>query len=275
MVPYIVSCEWLHQKMEENATANIVLVDVSWASTRNCQEEYDRCHIPSAVYLNTICGDNTDMYPRAIPTSEKFEQLAQEAGINSDSHVIVYSSSDRCAYFISGRGWWSFKYFGHDKVSILDGGLPKWQQLGYPTTDHTVKIQTGNFKANCTGQLFRNYDDVLENLDTQQFQVCDNRTVAAYSGQESPGHIPGAKCLTMAKLVNTDKGLLRSVPAMKQIFHDSGIDLKKPIATHCNSGMSSCAVALAALMCGCDNATVYMGGFTEWKKKNPDKIEKS
>ena len=42
MVPYIVSCEWLHQKMEENATANIVLVDVSWASTKNCKEEYDR-----------------------------------------------------------------------------------------------------------------------------------------------------------------------------------------------------------------------------------------
>ena len=34
-----------------------------------------------------------------------------------------------------------FQYFGHDKVSILDGGLPKWQQLGYPTTDHVVKIQ--------------------------------------------------------------------------------------------------------------------------------------
>ena len=49
------------------------------------------------------------MYPRNVPTQEKFENIAQEAGINADSHVVVYSSSDRCGYFLSGRGWWSFK----------------------------------------------------------------------------------------------------------------------------------------------------------------------
>ena len=42
MVPYIVSCDWLLQKMADNDVANIVIVDVSWASTRDCQEEYDR-----------------------------------------------------------------------------------------------------------------------------------------------------------------------------------------------------------------------------------------
>lgn len=275
MVPYIVSCDWLDQKMKENDMSNIVVVDVSWASARDCREEYDRCHISGAVYLNTICGENTDVYPRAIPSEEKFEQLARVAGINVDSHVIVYSSSDRCGYFISGRGWWSFKYFGHKNVSILDGGLQKWQELGYPTTHQDVQIKRGNFKAKNTGILFTSYNDVCNNLATQTFQVCDNRPFAAFSGQESPGHIPGAKNLTMAKLVSTDTGLLRPVEEIKQIFQDSGVDLEKPIATHCNSGMSSCTVAMAALMCGAQEVTVYMGGFTEWKKRNPENIEKS
>ena len=68
-----------------------------------------RNHIPGAVYINPLCGEHTEMYPRNVPTREKIENMAQEAGINADSHVVVYSSSDRCGYFLSGRGWWSFK----------------------------------------------------------------------------------------------------------------------------------------------------------------------
>ena len=84
----------------------------------NCQLYPCRNHIPGAVYLNTICGENTDMFPRNIPSKEKFESVAQEAGINAESHVIVYSSSDRCGYFISGRGWWSFKVMRQRLVEL-------------------------------------------------------------------------------------------------------------------------------------------------------------
>ena len=83
------------------------------------QNDNFRCHIPGAVYLNLLSGDNTDMYPRNIPPKEQFENSAQEAGINADSHVIVYSSTDWCGYFLSGRGWWSFK------VSIILGAIAK------------------------------------------------------------------------------------------------------------------------------------------------------
>lgn len=276
MAPYIVSCEWLQQKMSRNAMSNIVIVDVSWDGEKNCQDEYKRCHIPGAVYLNLLCGENTEMYPKNIPSKEKFESSVQEAGINADSHVIIYSSSNFCGYFFSGRGWWSFKHFGHDNVSVLDGGFLRWQRLGYPTTDKTEAIQRGNFKVKETGKLFKSYEDVINNLTKKEFQVCDCRGPTAFSGQDSPGHIPDAKNLPITSIIDNEAGVLKPVDKLKQLFKDAGTDLQKTLVLHCIAGLSSCSVAIAAFMCGAQDVYVYHGGFTEWTKRcNPEQIVKS
>ena len=40
-------------------------------------------------------------------------------------------------------------------------------------------------------------------------------------------------------------------------IRDAGVDLKKPVVTMCNSGMSSCSLMLAAKKAGSDNASVF------------------
>ena len=52
------------------------------------------------------------------------EKLASEIGINNSDHIIVY---DSLGIFSAPRVWWMFNYFGHKKISILDGGLVKWK----------------------------------------------------------------------------------------------------------------------------------------------------
>ena len=42
--------------------------------------------------------------------------------------MVVY---DTVGVFSSPRALYTFKSFGHDKVSILDGGLPRWLHEGY------------------------------------------------------------------------------------------------------------------------------------------------
>lgn len=276
MAPCIVSCEWLQQKISKGDTSDIIVIDVSWDAEKNCQEEYKRCHIPGAVYLNILCGDNTDMYPKNIPSKEQFEIAVQEAGINANSHVIIYSTSNFCGYFLSGRGWWSFKYFGHDNVSVLDGGLLRWQRLGYTTTDEAVNIKRGNFKAKATGRVYKSYEDVVNNITKKEFQVCDCRGPSAYSGEDSPGHIPDAKNLPIPSIVDNDSGVLKPVDKLKELFKGAGVDLQKPFVPHCIAGLSSCSVAIAALLCGAKDVYVYHGGFTEWSKRcTPEQIVKS
>jgi len=56
--------------------------------------------------------------------------LVGAMGVGSKDHVVVY---DTRGIFSSCRVYWTFKVFGHEKVSILSGGLPDWLAEGYTT----------------------------------------------------------------------------------------------------------------------------------------------
>ena len=66
-------------------------------------------HIPGAQYVNVLNAEHDAIFPRALPDADTFTDMARRAGVSDQSHVIVYSKSDRAGYFLSGRGWWTFK----------------------------------------------------------------------------------------------------------------------------------------------------------------------
>ncbi len=41
------------------------------------------------------------------------------------------------------------------------------------------------------------------------------------------------------------------------VFSDAGLDLSRPVVTMCNSGMSSCSLALALIAAGGADVAVY------------------
>ena len=62
--------------------------------------------------------------------------LSHSVEIKNDDHIVVYDFS---AVHSSCRLWFSLKYFGHQKVSILDGGMKKWLKENRPTSNETNK----------------------------------------------------------------------------------------------------------------------------------------
>jgi thiosulfate/3-mercaptopyruvate sulfurtransferase len=91
------------------------LID-SYKTVLHCRQ-----HIPTAQHLDlTKCVHPTPTLPNNIPEKECFEEYVQSLGVNRDSHVVIY---DRGTYFSSARAWWLFRMFGHDNVSVLDGGI--------------------------------------------------------------------------------------------------------------------------------------------------------
>lgn len=266
--PLLVTCEWLNEQISSGCKdADMVILDVSWSSTKNCSEEFQKQHIPGAQYLNVLDAEHTDIYPRNIPSVESFTDKAQKAGINASSRIVVYSNSDKAGYFLSGRGWWTLKYFGQKNVSILDGGLQRWLQLGFPTSEETTEPQKGNFVASIDSAIRTTFEDVRDNVDTERFQLIDTRPNSAYEEK----NIPRAKNIEMGVLVDTENGTLKNKDELTNIFSAAGIDLNRPVVAHCNSGMSSCTVALVAQYLGAKDASVFHGGFNEWSKRTSDK----
>ncbi len=69
------------------------------------------------------------------PSPEQFARQAGALGIGSEDTVVVY---DDAGLFSAPRAWWTFRLFGHGKVFVLDGGLPRWRAEGRPLEHGSV-----------------------------------------------------------------------------------------------------------------------------------------
>lgn len=214
---------------------------------------------------------NTELFPRNLPDPEAFQLQARSLGVSNDSHVVVYDNTPFCGYFVGGRAWWMFKLHGHDKVSILDGAMKSWEQNGYPVTTDIEKPNPGDLLVKMDLSLKKSHSDMVDNLKTRDYQVCDTRAYADFAGNPSDpgtGHYPGAVSMTLATtLIDKVHNRLHTVEKLHQIFHERGIDLNKPVVGMCKSGMSSCTAAFVAMLCGATDVAVYLGGYREWTAK--------
>ncbi|XP_064613012.1 thiosulfate sulfurtransferase-like [Liolophura sinensis] len=268
-VSELVSCEWLAERLERGDHSDILVVDVSWFSNKDGRGEYLREHIPGAVYLNVMEGaEHSHVYPRNLPTPEVFQANVRAVGVASDTHVILYSRTDKLGFMASGRAWWMFKYFGHDKVSVLNGGWQKWCLDGHPKTSELPYVKEGNFTAHVQKKYRREYDELkvlsVSPPDSSSAQIIDTRPSAAFLA----GHLPGAINIPADSLMDTGRSEMRDKDSLIALYRQAGVDLEKPVVSHCNSGMSSCTMALALSECGYQLWAVYMGGYKEWQHKN-------
>ena len=114
-------------------TRSIRVVDSSFklpGITPTAREDYDRGHIPGAVFfdIDDIAEPGTSL-PHMIPSPELFARKMEALGIGDGDRVIVYDSAGLSS---AGRAWWMLRLFGHHDVALLDGGLPKWKAEGRP-----------------------------------------------------------------------------------------------------------------------------------------------
>lgn len=217
--------------------------------------------------IDEIADPNASQ-PHTLPSAAVFAELVGELGIGNNDHVIVY---DRAGIVMAAaRVWWMFRVFGHDKVQILDGGLPFWLKENYPLQPVSGEPPVRTvFKAKFRPELFRQRKDILDNLTKRAFTVVDARDARRYSGEApeprpgiAPGHIPGSLNVPYAGLIDPSTGLLRKKDELKNALGQ--VDASKPVVVSCGSGVTACVVALALYQTGNENAAIYGGSWMEW-----------
>jgi len=187
----------------------------------------------------------------------------------------VYDNSDNgmCGFFCGARAWWMFKLFGHDKVSVLEGGIMAWNEGGHSTVEQgeqCTNIEVGNFSAVWHDEFYHSFDMLSEVVRQPSGpQIIDTRSSDQYHGKQDvlkSGHIPGATHINIKDLAfDAKNNKLKQPDDIKKAIAKAGVDLSKPIVGHCNGGMSSCSLLLATHLIGKTDTSLYMGGFTEWK----------
>ena len=132
----LTSCEELNQLLQQPKWyQKLRVLDARWdLDDQDYREKHINNRIPSSRFFSCDeCRDTNSPFPRMLPTSADFSAYVSNLGISNHHHVVIYDHDQNFGAYSSPRVWWMFRAFGHDKVSILDGGFGKWLSDGYPT----------------------------------------------------------------------------------------------------------------------------------------------
>src|SRR2546428_3899599 len=187
-LPTVVTTEWLAAHLGE---PDLRVIDATWylpVLKRDAGAEYLTAHVPGAVYFDIdAVKDTSNPLPHMLPEASGFAAAVGALEIGDGDRVVVYGQKYLIA---SARVWWSFRVFGHDRVAVLDGGLPKWKAEGRPVEAGAVTPPPRRFTARARPELVRDLARMRANVDSRREQVVDARSLTAVSSAPSRSRAP-------------------------------------------------------------------------------------
>lgn len=264
----LVTTDWLTERLHH---PEIKVMDASWhmpQDKRDAQAEYKDAHIPGAVFADIDkLSDADSSYPHMAPSPDLFAQAMGALGVGDTHHVVVY---DTQGLFSAARLWWMLRVYGHERVSVLDGGFPKWRKEGRQMESGEISPQAAVFTAAFNPYLGAEAAHVLEHTRQKTATVLDARSAERFAGsvpEPRPGvrsgHIPGSLNVPFGTLLNADK-TMKKPAELKELFQRAGVDFAKPVITSCGSGVTACILALGLYECGRKDVAVYDGSWAQW-----------
>lgn len=260
----LVTADWLAGNIHR---ADVKVLDGTWVmpgETNPLEGQY----IPEAqVFDVDVIADLTSSMKHMLPSADIFASAVSNMGLNETDHLIIY---DRHGFRAAPRVWWTFRMFGHRKISILDGGLPAWIKSGHVISTEPRQSKTHtNYVPQTSLSGVISKDEIIELLSTGS-QIVDARSRGRFYGTEPEprsglrsGRIPQSLNLPFTQTRTSDMRL-KSLPELAEMVGSAGIDLSKPIVTTCGSGITAAALAFIFYSLGAKDIRLYDGSWVEW-----------
>jgi len=264
----LVEPAWLEPRLSD---PGIRVIDASWylpAQRRDARAEYAAGHLPGAIFLD-LSSDLADRSARLRNTIAAPEALARtfaERGIGTAHHVVVY---DRLGGYSAGRVWWSLRYAGHERASLLDGGFARWVAERRPVTSQLPELARATLAARPRPELLRSKADVLRIVRDASARIVDARSAERFrgSGEEHTrhkGHIPGSRSLPWDANLAGDPPRFRPAAELRAAYERAGVRFDRPVVTSCGSGVTAALDAFALALLGHQDVSLYDGSWAEW-----------
>jgi len=271
----LVTTDWIDEHAKDSGL-RLVEVDVD-------PSVYEKGHIEGAVGWNWR-RDLQDQLARDIAPKEALEQLLGKSGIAPDTNIVLYGDNNN---WFAAYAYWALKYYGHDKVQLVDGGRVKWEKEGrqYSTDTPSYPATQYHFKGSANEQI-RAYKDHVQSKIGKAALV-DVRSPKEYSGEllapenlpqegaQRGGHIPTAASIPWATAVNAEDGTFKSLDDLRDIYGGKGVVPNKEVIAYCRIGERSAHTwfVLHELL-GYPDVKNYDGSWTEWGSAIRVPIEK-
>lgn len=274
----LVDVAWLKANL---STPGVVVIDVRSSS------DYLRGHIPGAV--NTDVEKSGWVEERAgVPHEfpEKLDKLAAHIGslgIDNNTHVIIVSAASHYNdMYWPTRIYWTFKVLGHDKVSILNGGMTEW------TKDKANPLETGaakpaaakTFVVHLNKETLATVADVKAGLERKNVVFVDSRPEDQYAGinrhhkATKSGTLPGAKNLPISWTLENGGGKFRTKSQLEKLYKVANVPTSGDQINFCNTGLyATIGWFVSSEIMGNKKVKMYDGSMTEWTITNAGPVE--
>lgn len=233
-------------------------------------QAYAKGHIPGALYLHLdrdLSGPMNGKNGRhPLPDIDAFAKRMSECGVGPDTQVVAY---DNEGSIFASRLWWMLRWLGHDKVAVLDGGVPGWRRAKLPFETEVRPVAPAQFVPRL--QAIQVDTAFIEaKLRTPDMLLLDARSEERYAGENETldpvgGHIPGA--VNRFYFDNLDDAGCYFKPADE--LHAEFVDLldnRDPhtVIQQCGSGVTACHNLLAMEVAGLHGSKLYVGSWSAW-----------
>ena len=240
---------------------------------------YERGHLPGALAWPAL-GTIMDAGFRHVLDPAEFAELLGRSGISETTTVVCTSQHP-------GLGPWAYWYLrtmGHDRVTVLDGGVSKWASDGNPlTTEAATADPVDRRPSQVSDALCADREDVVGALADDSTVLLDVRTIEEFNGEifllepptgeERAGHLPGATHVYFERAHNDDL-TFKSRDELVQLYAEHGVERDTPVITYCAVGMRSAHTwfVLSELL-GYQDVTSYHRSWNEWGRLPDTAIE--
>ncbi len=269
MNDYIINAEELSLCYQND---NVVVVDCrfSLGDAGAGERLYHEAHIPGAHYLHLdrdlsgAKGLHGGRHP--LPRERDFVSKLREIGVDSKSdpsRVVVYDDS---RFAFASRLWWLLRYYGHQRVSVLDGGFQAWCDLGCETDQRIPPADGGNFEASLRSRMLVDKAYVESMAARADNVLIDSREEPRFQGIEEPidpvaGHIEGAVNYPW-QAVTSAQGFILEAAQLQA--HWAAVTGSEERVVYCGSGVTACVNLLSLALIGQEDAKLYAGSWSDW-----------
>jgi thiosulfate/3-mercaptopyruvate sulfurtransferase len=262
----LVTAAWLRERLSD---ADVRVVDCRYrlGEPGAGQVLWREGHIPGAALLDLdrdLAGAPGERGRHPLPDAETFEAAARRAGVGRKTPVVAY---DEAAEGGAARLWWLLRHFGHDAVTVLDGGLRGWREEGGELRAGDEEIEPGDLHATAPTSRPATASELAPAAGSRPPVILDARVPERYRGEVEPidpvaGRIPGALNMPFGELA--PEGRFLPPDELRARFEAAGVHSGDEAVAYCGSGVTAAVLVLAAEIAGIGPTRLYPGSWSEW-----------